>query len=123
MSTRVLLVDDEREFADYTAKRLSARGMQVQVRYDGVSALEYVSQRPIDVVVLDLLMPGMDGFEVFRNIKKVRPQVRVIMLSGHMDDSAVLEGTEMGVADYILKPCEFSVLLEAIRNVGSPGAH
>ena len=75
MSIRVLLVDDEKEFADYAAKRLSARGMQVQIAYDGNSALKLVAAHPVDVVVLDLLMPGMDGFQVFREIKKLREMI------------------------------------------------
>jgi two-component system OmpR family response regulator len=116
MSLRVLLVDDEQEFVNYIAKRLNARGMQVQVTYSGRAALEFLVQQPIDVVVLDLLMPGMDGFEVLREIKKARPEAQVIMLSGHAGQSAMKQGEALGAVDYILKPCEFSTLLEAIKN-------
>ena len=116
MSIRVLLVDDEQEFANYTAKRLSARGMQVQIAYSGSSALKLIAGHPIDVVLLDLLMPGMDGFQVCREIKRVRPDARVIMLSGHVDREAVAEGEALGAVDYIRQPCEFSTLLEAIKN-------
>jgi len=115
MSIRVLLVDDEKDFANYTAKRLSARGMQVQTAYSGRSAMRWVAAQPVDVVVLDLFMPGMDGFEVFREIKRVRPDTQVIMLSGHVDREAVEEGEALGAVDYIRKPCEFSTLLEAIK--------
>jgi len=115
MSIRVLLVDDEKDFANYTAKRLSARGMQVQTAYSGRSAMKWVAAHPVDVVVLDLFMPGMDGFEVFREIKRVRPDVQVIMLSGHVDREAVEEGEALGAVDHIRKPCEFSTLLEAIK--------
>ena len=115
MSIRVLLVDDEKEFANYTAKRLSARGMHVQIAYNGSSALGLIAEHPIDVVVLDLLMPGMDGFEVFQNIKTVRPGAQVIMLSGHVDREAVEQGEALGVVEYIRKPCEFSTLLAAIK--------
>ena len=116
MSIRVLLVDDEKEFANYTAKRLRARGMQVQVAYNGRSALEMNAEHPIDVAVLDLLMPDLDGFEVFRRIKAVRPDAQVLMLSGHIDQETVEEGEALGVVEYIRKPCEFSTLLEAIKN-------
>ncbi len=115
MSTRVLLVDDEKEFVDYAAKRLTARGMQVQIAYSGSSALKSVAAGPVDVVVLDLLMPGMDGFEVFREIKKARPQAQVIMLSGHIDREVVEEGAALGAVDYLRKPCEFRTLLDAIQ--------
>lgn len=116
MSIRVLLVDDEKEFANYAAKRLNARGMQVQIAYGGNSALEFIAGHRVDVVVLDLLMPGMDGFEVLREIKKARPEAQVIILSGHVDRDTVKEGEALGIVDYITKPCEFATLLEAINN-------
>jgi two-component system OmpR family response regulator len=115
MSIRVLLVDDEKDFANYTAKRLRTRGMQVQIVYSGSAALTLVADHPVDVVLLDLLMPGMDGIEVFREIKRVRPEAQVIVLSG-VDREAVAEGEALGAVDYIRKPCEFSTLLEAIKN-------
>lgn len=114
----VLLVDDEKEFADYMAKRLKARGMEVEIAYSGSSALEWVAEHPVAVVVLDLLMPGMDGFAVFREIKKVRPETQVIILSGHIDREAMEEVEALRAADYILKPCDFLTLLEAINNAG-----
>ena len=116
MSIRVLLVDDEKDFANYTAKRLNTRGMQVQITYSGNSALEFIAEHPVDVVVLDLLMPGMDGFEVLREIKKARPEAQVVILSGHVDPDTLKEGETLGVVDYIPKPCEFATLLEAIKN-------
>jgi DNA-binding response OmpR family regulator len=116
MSIRVLIVDDEQEFANYTAKRLNARGMQVQIAYSGHSALEFVAEHPVDVVVLDLLMPGTDGFEVLREIKKARPEAQVIILSGHVDRNTVKKVEALGVVDYIPKPCEFTTLLEAIKD-------
>jgi DNA-binding response OmpR family regulator len=116
MSIRVLLVDDEKEFANYTAKRLSARGMSVQIAYSGRSALEFIAGHPVDVVVLDVLMPGIDGFAVLREIKKACPEVQVIMLSGHVDREAVEKGEALGAAGYIRKPCEFSTLLDTVRD-------
>lgn len=109
-------MDDEKEFANYTAKRLSARGIPAQIAYSGRSALEFIAAHPVDVVVLDLLMPGIDGFAALREIKKACPPVQVIMLSGHIDREAVEKGEALGAVDYIRKPCEFSTLLEAIRN-------
>ena len=121
MSIRLLLVDDEKEFADYAAKRLSARGMQVQIAYDGYAALKLVAAHPVDVVVLDLLMPGMDGFELFSEIKRLRPEAQLIMLSGHVDQEAIAQGEALGAVDYIRKPCEFSTLLETIQNAARHG--
>ena len=121
MTIRLLLVDDEKDFANYTAKRLSARGMQVQIAYDGKSAMALAAARPIDVVVLDLLMPGMNGFEVFREIKKLRPHAQFIMLSGHVDREAVEKGEALGAVDYIRKPCDFSSLVDTIQKAARHG--
>jgi DNA-binding NtrC family response regulator len=121
MSIRVLLVDDEQEFVNYTAKRLNARGMQIQIAYSGNSALDFIAGHPVDVVVLDLLMPGMDGFEVIGEIKKARPEAQVIILSGHVDQDTVKKVEALGIVDYIPKPCEFATLLEAIKNADSLG--
>ncbi len=121
MSIRVLLVDDEKEFADYAAKRLSARGMQVQIAYEGDSALKLIAAHPVDVVVLDLLMPGMDGFEVFGEIKRLQPSAQLIMLSGHVDGEAIEQGEALGAVDYIRKPCEFNTLVETIQNAAAQG--
>lgn len=116
MSIQVLLVDDELELAAYTAKRLSARGMQVRIAHSGRSALNLMAQHSFDVIVLDLLMPGMSGLEVLREMKKAGNKAQVIMLSGHMNGEAVTEGEALGAVEYILKPCEFSTLVKAIEN-------
>ena len=116
MSIQVLLVDDEVEFAAYTAKRLSARGMQVQITHSGRSALKLMAEHSFDVIVLDLLMPEMNGLEVLREMKKARSKAQVIMLSGNMNGEAVTEGEALGAVEYILKPCEFSTLVKAIEN-------
>ena len=79
---KILLVDDEKQFVDTLAERLSMRGFEARVAYDGPQALKAVEQ-PTDVIVLDLRRPGMDGFEVLRNVKKSNPQVQVIILTGH----------------------------------------
>jgi len=116
MSIQVLLVDDEMELAAYTAKRLSARGMQVRITSSGISALKLMAGHSFDVIVLDLLMPGMNGLEVLREMKKARSKAQVIMLSGHINPEAATEGEALGAVEYILKPCEFSILLKAIEN-------
>jgi CheY-like chemotaxis protein len=121
MSVRVLIVDDEKEFANYTGKRLSARGMQVQIAYDGSAALDFIAGHSVDVVLLDLLMTGMNGLEVLREIKTVRPDAQVIMLSGLVDRKIIEEGEALGAVEYIRKPCEFSTLLEAIKKAEDQG--
>ena len=83
---KILLVDDEKQFVDTLAERLAMRGFEARVAYDGPEALKAV-ELPTDVIVLDLRMPGMDGFEVLRNVKKSNPQVQVIILTGHGGDA------------------------------------
>ena len=83
---KILLVDDEKQFVDTLSERLGMRGFEARVAYDGPEALKAVEQ-PTDVIVLDLRMPGMDGFEVLRNVKKSNPQVQVIILTGHGGDA------------------------------------
>jgi len=116
MSIQVLLVDDEMELAAYTAKRLSTRGMQVQIAHSGRSALTRMAEHSFDVVVLDLLMPGMSGLEVLREMKKAHRNAQVILLSGHMSEETLTQGQALGAVEYVLKPCEFSTLVNAIEN-------
>ena len=83
---KILLVDDEKQFVDTLSERLEMRGFTARVAYDGPQALEMVKM-PTDVIVLDLRMPGMDGFEVLRAVKKSNPDVQVIILTGHGGDA------------------------------------
>jgi len=118
---RVLLVDDERDFVNYLAKRLSARKMQVAVVHDGASALEAVACEAPDVVVLDVLMPGMDGLETLQELKRLMPDLPVVMLSGHGERGSAEEGRRRGAVGFLLKPCEFGVLHDTIVRVAGAG--
>jgi len=113
--TKVLLVDDERDFVDYMAKRLKARGMDVHVTYSGESAIETLEDRAVDVIVLDLLMPGMDGFETLQVLKKKEVDTPVIMLTGHEMIDIATEGKRYGASEYLLKPCDVATLQQAIE--------
>ena len=100
---KILLVDDEKQFVDTLAERLAMRGFEARVAYDGPEALKAV-ELPTDVIVLDLRMPGMDGFEVLRNVKKSNPQVQVIILTGHGGDAEEGHVTSgMEIVDQICK--------------------
>ncbi|NLZ18066.1 MAG: response regulator [Desulfobulbaceae bacterium] len=83
MALRVLLIDDETEFVDTLAERLALRGYDPRVAYSGQSALQAVRTDKPDVVVLDMLMPGMPGEETLRRLKDIFPDLPVIVLSGH----------------------------------------
>ncbi len=111
---KILLVDDEKQFADTLAERLAMRGFSARVAYDGPQALKAVEE-PTDVIVLDLRMPGMDGFEVLRNVKKSNPQVQVIILTGHGGDAEEQTAYRMGAYNFLKKPMDIDELLGSIR--------
>ncbi len=111
---KILLVDDEKQFVDTLAERLAMRGFSARVAYDGPQALKAVED-PTDVIVLDLRMPGMDGFEVLRSVKKSNPQVQVIILTGHGGDAEEQTAYRMGAYNFLKKPMDIDELLNSIR--------
>lgn len=121
MEIGVLLVDDEKELVEHMAERLQTRGFSVDTVLNGESAIEYLKNNQVDVVVLDLQMPGMDGVETLRGIKRLRPEVKVIMLTGHGTIETALEGRREGAEEYLIKPCDIIQLAKTIRSL-VPGA-
>jgi DNA-binding NtrC family response regulator len=115
MKGRVLLVDDAKDFIDYTRKRLTARDMDVLSAYNGREALDILKTESVDVVVLDVLMPDMEGIETLREIKKIKPDQEVIILTGHGTIETAKEGMELGASEFLLKPCNLDKLLESIQ--------
>ena len=111
---KILLVDDEKQFVDTLAERLARRGGAARVAYAGPQALKAVEE-PTDVIVLDLRMPGMDGFEVLRSVKKSNPQVQVIILTGHGGDAEEQTAYRMGAYNFLKKPMDIDELLNSIR--------
>lgn len=111
---KILLVDDEKQFVDTLAERLAMRGFSARVAYNGPQALKAVEE-PTDVIVLDLRMPGMDGFEVLRSVKKSNPQVQVIILTGHGGDAEEQTAYRMGAYNFLKKPMDIDELLNSIR--------
>jgi DNA-binding response OmpR family regulator len=114
MNIKVLLVDDEVEFVEALAARLEMRDMDVTPAFDGDEALSRARERDFDVIVLDVLMPGKDGIETFREIKKLRPLAQVIMLTGNATVETAIEGMKLGAYDYLMKPTETEDLVEKI---------
>ena len=113
---RVLLVDDEKAFLDPLLKRLLKRGLAAAASSSGEDALRHIEREPLDVVVLDVKMPGLDGLETLREIKRRRPLVEVIMLTGHASVEAAIEGMELGAFDYLMKPLQLEELLNKIQD-------
>lgn len=116
--TRVLIVDDEKDFVEMLSLRLNEVGEKAVPAHDGRECLAVLEQEQIDVVILDIKMPGMDGIETLGEIKKRFPLVEVIMLTGHGTTETAVEGMKLGAFDYLLKPADFvdlSTKLEAAR--------
>lgn len=114
MPARVLLVDDEQGFVETMAKRLEKREYEVAVAFNGQQGLDVLNERTIDVVVLDVKMPGMDGIETLKRIKTAHPLVEVVMLTGHATIESAIEGMKHGAFDYLMKPCEMGELLAKV---------
>ena len=113
--TRVLIVDDEKDFVEMLALRLETAGEKVIRTHSGETGLAQLKANPIDVVLLDLRMPGMDGIDVLRQIKKECPLVEVILLTGHGTVQTAVEGMKLGAYDYLLKPADFKELAEKLE--------
>ncbi|MDX9788481.1 MAG: response regulator [Desulfobacterales bacterium] len=107
---RVLIVDDEEDFTDILALRLTDSGEIAHKAYNGSECLKILESEAIDVVVLDIKMPGMDGIETLREIKKKFPIVEVILLTGHGTTQTAVKGMQLGAFDYLLKPADFKEL-------------
>jgi DNA-binding NtrC family response regulator len=110
----VLVVDDEAEFRDLTVKILNKRGINARGAESGEQALEILRHALIDVVLLDVKMPGMDGIETLRQIRIQNPLVEVVLLTGHASVESGIEGMKLGAFDYLMKPIELDPLLEKL---------
>jgi DNA-binding response OmpR family regulator len=114
MKPRLLLVDDEEMYLEYLSKRLINKGYDVTKCLTGEEALQKIKEDDFDVIILDVLLPGMDGIETLREINKLKPLVEVIMLTGHASLESGIEGMQLGAFDYLKKPCDTGELVSKI---------
>ncbi len=120
-SFKVLFVDDETDFLETLIKRMKKRKLNVSGVKSGEEALEFLknaeaSNEPVDIVVMDVKMPGMDGIQALREVKKICPGVEVIMLTGHACLEVAREGMDVGAFDYLMKPVDMDELLFKIQD-------
>jgi DNA-binding NtrC family response regulator len=112
----VMLVDDEVAFVETMVKRLRKRSLKIISAYSGPEALEALEKNQnIDVVLLDVKMPGMDGIETLGEIKKAHPLIEVIMLTAHATVESAIEGMKKGAYDYLMKPCDIDQLIAKVE--------
>jgi DNA-binding NtrC family response regulator len=115
MSEKVLLVDDEVDFLNTLSERMRTRGMEVATSSSGVEALEKVEKEAYDVIILDLMMPGVDGLEALKILKAKKPELQVILLTGHATVEKGIEAMKLGAMDFLEKPTDLSLLTEKIK--------
>jgi DNA-binding response OmpR family regulator len=114
--TRVLLVDDEKDFVEMLGLRLEEAGENVTPAHSGQECLQVLEKKEIDVVILDILMPGMDGIATLKEIRNRFPLVEVIMLTGHGTTESAVKGMKLGAFDYLLKPAHFGELTAKLES-------
>ena len=116
MAISVLLVDDEEAFVQTLAKRLTLRRFDVHTATRAEKAFATLREHRIDVVVLDVKMPDLDGIEATKDIKASYPLIEVVLLTGHANMEASLEGMKIGAFDYLLKPVNIDELVYKIED-------
>lgn len=115
MKCKLLIVDDEEKMVKYLSKRLVIRGYNVRTAFSGQEALAAIKKNQFDVILLDIMMPGMDGIETLKEVKTIAPTTAVILLTGHTSAKLDAEGRKWGAFDYILKPFDLNGLIEKIH--------
>lgn len=115
MNPRLLLVDDEEMFLEYLSKRLIRQQYDVTTCLNGEDAIEKIKDSDFDVAIIDVIMPGIDGIETLREIKKLKPLTEAIILTGHASRELGVEGMRLGAYDYLRKPCDPEDLVFKIK--------
>jgi len=114
--TLVMLVDDEAPFVETMTKRLAKRELNVIAAFSGQEALDTLGQhRNVDVVILDVKMPGMDGIETLKKMKSAFPLTEIVMLTAHATVESAIEGMRFGAFDYLMKPCDMEQLMAKVN--------
>jgi len=115
MEEKVLLVDDEKKFLEVMSERLTTRGVTVTTATSAAEALEQIEANLFDAVILDLKMPGMDGIEALKRMKAKRPELQIILLTGHATVEKGVEAIKLGAMDFVEKPADLESLSEKIK--------
>jgi DNA-binding response OmpR family regulator len=114
---RILVIDDDVSVRNFLKRGLSFEGFQVETAESGETGLRAALDRAPHLMILDLMMPGIDGFEVLRRLRAADVQLPVIMLTANDEPEAQMEGLNTGADDYVIKPVHFDVLMARIRAI------
>jgi DNA-binding response OmpR family regulator len=118
---RILLVEDERRMAELLRRGLSEEGHTVMVATDGREGLKAAENSLFDLIVLDVMLPGIDGFTVAKRLRAAHNRTPILMLTARDATRDIVEGLDLGADDYLTKPFSFEVLLARVRAVGRRG--
>ncbi len=122
MGERILLVDDEQDFLDIMSERMRSRGMEVVTASSAKEALEKIETEIFDAIILDFMMPEMDGLETIKAIKSKKDELQVILLSGQATLEKGVEAMKLGALDVVEKPADMETLVRKIKNAESKRA-
>ena len=111
---RVLCVDDEEELVSAWVERLALRGIEADGAVNGLEAMQKISEKKYDVVVLDIKMPGLNGFEIMKRIKSEKANIQVILITGHQSVEDENNTLMAGAFDFLVKPVNIDILMEKI---------
>jgi DNA-binding NtrC family response regulator len=114
MSVKILIVDDEKDFLDIMAERMSVRGMEVSTATSAENALKMVLKESFDAVIMDLMMPEMDGFKALKLFKETKPDLPIILLTANVPEEKCIEAIKLGALDVIEKPADLGLLTQKI---------
>ncbi len=115
LQPNVLIVDDEQEFLEAVAERLANRGFSVDTAQNGADALDKIASNIFDAIVLDLMMPGIDGMETLKRALKKKPDLQIILLTGHATLQTGIEAIKLGALDFMEKPADIDALAAKIN--------
>jgi two-component system copper resistance phosphate regulon response regulator CusR len=118
---RILVVEDDRGMANLLRQALEEDGHSVVLSFDGREALDVAQHYPFDVLVLDVMLPGLDGFAVARRLRAGRNQTPILILTARDQTSDIVQGLDLGADDYLTKPFSLEVLLARVRAVARRG--
>jgi DNA-binding NtrC family response regulator len=119
MSEKVLLVDDEEDFLEVMSERMQARGMEVKTCTSAEEALEMIKAENFDAIILDFMMPGIDGMHALKEIKAKRPEAQIILLTGHATVEKGVEAMKLGATDFLEKPADIEALEKKIKDAST----
>lgn len=112
----ILVIDDEQMILDMLDQILSAAGYEVRTALGGKEALEIFADHPVNLVLTDIKMPGIDGYDLLREIKEKDPDTRIVLMSGYSNDLSIREAIELGADEFVVKPFKGREILQVLES-------